>query len=104
LTYIYSQQQNREIRLIVFIDEVLSLVTGDGVCNVGSTGSIADLANTAILICFAIRLLNKEINNASQTRDTHHGAETSIMKCAIMHSSRAEQVAPFFFGAMVRKA
>lgn len=54
-----------KIRLILFIDEALSLVTGDGVCNLGSAGSIADLANAAILICFVIRLLNKEINNAS---------------------------------------
>jgi hypothetical protein len=32
---------------------------------VGFAGSIADLASAAILICFVIRLLNKEINNAS---------------------------------------
>lgn len=67
-----------KIHVILFIDEGLSLVTRDGVCNVGFAGSIADLASAAILISFVIRLLNKEINNASWTRDTHHGAETQL--------------------------
>jgi hypothetical protein len=85
-----------KMHAICFIEEGLSLVTRDGVCNVGFAGSVADLASAAILISFGIRLLGKEINNASQSRDTHHGAETSIMNCAITHSSRGELVAPFF--------
>jgi hypothetical protein len=45
---------------------------------VGFAVSIADFANATILISFAIRLLGKEINNASWATDTHHRAETSI--------------------------
>jgi hypothetical protein len=53
-----------KILLILFSDEDLSLLYGGRVCNVGFAISIADFASAAILICFVIRFLRKEINNA----------------------------------------